>query len=499
MSNNLIASVPRLKGRENYREWAFAMKHFLALDKLDTFVIEVENAAATESTSTTATVAALASTKEQEAKSKLVLSIDPSLYMHIESAVKAKDIWNKLAAMYADTGVSRRITLLRRLISARLEDYDSMELYVNFVIDTAHKLNASGLKIGDDWVGSLLLAGLPSRFQPMIMGIEHSGIEITSDNIKTKLLDDDSNFSENSGGAFAAKRQKIFKKKELKCYECSEEGHKRSKCPRLKSNSKSNNENSRRQNNSGKNAHAFSAIFLAGNFNKTDWYIDSGASSHLTVNIDWLSNRRQVDNASITVANNHNLPIECSGEIEMRSCIEGETKSIIVYDVMCVPQLTTNLLSVSQLVRRGNTVLFDENGCRILNAHNELIAVGEIYNNMYRLKIQHIDYCMQTSLNSASVWHRRLGHLSDSVLSKMNVAVNGLKIDGKLDNKFNCISCCEGKQTRNSFGNNGTRAKSLLEIIHTDLCGPTKTKSIGGAHYFLLFVDDYSRMVFVYF
>lgn len=61
MSHNLIASVPRLKGRENYREWAFAMKHFLALDKLDTFVIAAENSSSSESTS--ATVTATASTK----------------------------------------------------------------------------------------------------------------------------------------------------------------------------------------------------------------------------------------------------------------------------------------------------------------------------------------------------------------------------------------------------------------------------------------------------
>lgn len=422
--------------------------------------------------------------------------------MHIESAEKARDIWTKLAAMYADTGVSRRITLLRRLISARLEDFNGMELYVNYIIDTAHKLNASGLKIGDDWVGSLLLAGLPTRFQPMIMGIEHSGIEITSDNIKTKLLDDDSDMAENSGGnAFAVnKKYKNFKKKELKCFECLEPGHKRSQCPRLKSSSKSKYEHSRKSNGgSGKNVHAFSAIFLTGNFNKNDWYIDSGASSHLTVHIDWLANRRQVENASITVANNTNLPVECSGEVEMRSSVEGETKNIVVHDVMCVPQLTTNLLSVSQLVRRGNTVIFDESGCRIFNQHNEVIAIGELYNNMFRLKIQHIDLCMQTSLNSASVWHRRLGHLSDSVLTKMNTAVSGLKIDGKIDNKFNCVSCCEGKQIRNSFGSNGSRAKSTLEIIHTDLCGPSKIPTIGGARYFLLFVDDFSRMVFVYF
>ena len=38
-----------------------------------------------------------------------------------------------------------------------------------------------------------------------------------------------------------------------------------------------------------------------------------------------------------------------------------------------------------------------------------------------------------------------------------------------------------------------------LEIIHTDLCGPTKTKSLQGDHYFMLLIDDYTRMAWVAF
>ena len=38
-----------------------------------------------------------------------------------------------------------------------------------------------------------------------------------------------------------------------------------------------------------------------------------------------------------------------------------------------------------------------------------------------------------------------------------------------------------------------------LEIVHTDLCCPMQTKSLGGSHYFLTFIDDYSRKTWVYF
>lgn len=42
------------------------------------------------------------------------------------------------------------------------------------------------------------------------------------------------------------------------------------------------------------------------------------------------------------------------------------------------------------------------------------------------------------------------------------------------------------------------RAKHQLELIHTDVCGPIEKKSIGGASYFVTFIDDMTRRVFVY-
>src|SRR5579871_257067 len=44
-----------------------------------------------------------------------------------------------------------------------------------------------------------------------------------------------------------------------------------------------------------------------------------------------------------------------------------------------------------------------------------------------------------------------------------------------------------------------SRATKVLELIHTDICRPIKITSIGNAKYFILFIDDYSRMTAVYF
>jgi len=63
-----------------------------------------------------------------------------------------------------------------------------------------------------------------------------------------------------------------------------------------------------------------------------------------------------------------------------------------------------------------------------------------------------------------------------------------------------CEGCIYGKQTRKYFSvGKAWRASKCLELIHSDLCGPMQTKSLGGSRYFLLFTDDYSRMSWVYF
>ena len=48
------------------------------------------------------------------------------------------------------------------------------------------------------------------------------------------------------------------------------------------------------------------------------------------------------------------------------------------------------------------------------------------------------------------------------------------------------------------FDNNRTRAKEILEIVHTDVCGPFKTTGFKGEKYFVTFIDDYSKIAKIY-
>jgi hypothetical protein len=55
----------------------------------------------------------------------------------------------------------------------------------------------------------------------------------------------------------------------------------------------------------------------------------------------------------------------------------------------------------------------------------------------------------------------------------------------------------QGKQARKSFPWSTSRSTEVLELIHSDLCGPFKTSSITGAKYFITFIDNFSQKIWV--
>ena len=61
-----------------------------------------------------------------------------------------------------------------------------------------------------------------------------------------------------------------------------------------------------------------------------------------------------------------------------------------------------------------------------------------------------------------------------------------------------CEPCLMGKMTKTLFSGTMEHATDLLEIIHTDVCGPMSVDARGGYHYFLTFTDDLSRYEYIY-
>ncbi|PKI56465.1 hypothetical protein CRG98_023103 [Punica granatum] len=62
-----------------------------------------------------------------------------------------------------------------------------------------------------------------------------------------------------------------------------------------------------------------------------------------------------------------------------------------------------------------------------------------------------------------------------------------------------CLVCLEGKQTRLPFRKSHWRATERLQLVHTDVCGPMSVESLNGSKYFVTFIDDKTRMCWIFF
>uniref|UniRef100_A0AAV1TZQ1 Integrase catalytic domain-containing protein n=1 Tax=Peronospora matthiolae TaxID=2874970 RepID=A0AAV1TZQ1_9STRA len=98
------------------------------------------------------------------------------------------------------------------------------------------------------------------------------------------------------------------------------------------------------------------------------------------------------------------------------------------------------------------------------------------------------------------LWNLRLGHIGHDGLNCIVTKNIGIGIDISSVKKWDVCECCAlGKQTRLCFQSNTTaRTSKLLEVIHSDVCGPMQTSTFSGKRYFVTFIDDKSRYCVVY-
>ena len=102
-------------------------------------------------------------------------------------------------------------------------------------------------------------------------------------------------------------------------------------------------------------------------------------------------------------------------------------------------------------------------------------------------------------VNESWLWHRRLGHLNFQSLKNLQQKNMVYGLPNIQEVKEVCEGCALGKHHRESFPKKAWRAKAPLELVHTDVCGPMTTPTHAGNKYFLIFVDDFTRMTWVYF
>jgi hypothetical protein len=97
---------------------------------------------------------------------------------------------------------------------------------------------------------------------------------------------------------------------------------------------------------------------------------------------------------------------------------------------------------------------------------------------------------------SAKLWHYHLGHISRGRIERL--IKNDILIPLDFSNLDYCIDCIKEKYAKQVKKGEAKRSAGVLEIIHTDICGPFPVKSVDGFDSFITFTDDFSRYGYIY-
>lgn len=249
------------------------------------------------------------------------------------------------------------------------------------------------------------------------------------------------------------------------------------------------------------------------------WYADSGASNHVTNNYENITNAAEYGGKDcVTVGNGDKLSITCVG----KSVLTDGCHVLNLENVLCVPEIAKNLVSMSKLAQDNNVFIeFHGHFCLVKDKTSGRIMLrGVLKDGLYQLQdanARSASSLLSSGLNksrsstayvvsnveplvnvavSKSVWHRRLGHPSARVLDFL---IKECKLQVKSNEMFKfCESCQFGKAHALPFPLSNYRATKRFDLIHTDLWGPAPIPSVEGYRYYALFLDDHSRYLWLY-
>ena len=221
-----------------------------------------------------------------------------------------------------------------------------------------------------------------------------------------------------------------------------------------------------------------------------EWCIDSGASQNMTFELSTLSDVEMFDNPTPVYLGDKSVVLS-HGKGKTRLKTEDEN-CLALNEVLFVPKLAKNLLSVPSMTKRGAEIRFVGDRC-IASKNGLSLTIGRNTNGtLYKLSspvmpwVEKAFYSSNSDTQTMTLWHDRYGHLNmkDLGLMSKNQVVLGMKLSEVVTNSHteSCESCPLGKMHRLPFPKRAQQKSSkLLEVIHSDLCGPMQVESMGGS------------------
>lgn len=408
----------------------------------------------------------------------------------------------------------RKAALYKQLLRMEKKPNITMTQYITDFTRKAEQLEEAGIEIPDELLAIMLLGSLPVEFENFCVAIESRDEIPTLENLKIKLMEEEARqtdriakTSENNDnndalltkGRFERSKYSQAKPKDKnarantnkfvgKCYNCGKNGHMSRHCKSKPKRNESNDE-----------GNAMTAIACNADIIKKSkiWCLDSGATRHMCNDERIFTNLNKDNQLRVYTASEHFIKSNGVGEVNLSVKLNRRTtNSVKLKNALCVPGLRNNLLSVSSVTDNGYTVTFEKDQATVKRKNGSVVFTAAKRNQLYVVneKEDHAALVAENENIDLRKWHQRYGHLNINDLKTMKNKdmVLGIQFASKT-NEINCEVCARCKIHVQPFKSSSNREENILGLVHSDICGPMSTESLGGAKYFVTFIDDCSR------
>jgi hypothetical protein len=509
----------------NYNDWLRNVKLVLAVQRV-AYVLETPLPVINEqSTADERTQADQWKQDEILAKCVILSSMSNELQRQHEN-LDSSSIMLRLKELYAEPDRAARYEISKELFGAKMKEGESVQIHVLKMIDSIERLGQLGFVMDHELSIDLVLQSLPPSYAQFVLNFNMNKLEVTLPELLNMLRTAENSVSGDKGKSImmvtssksagkssgtkknnktavkkkkmkakgkAKKSSKAASKAEDKCYECGKAGHWKRNCNVYLEKIKKARE-------PGPSGVYIVEINLSSK-NSLAWVLDTGCVSHICISMQGLKNPRRLAKGEVDlrVGNKAKVAALAVGTYE----IQLPTGRILeLRNCFFVPALSRNLISISALCRTGFKFIFDRYGCSF-SFKDELFGTGILNDDLYfvntLIEVYNVEQPVKRKrddVNETYLWHCRLSHIGETRLSKL---YKERLIEPDVYETYpTCEPCLKGKMTKSPFTGIGERAKELLELVQTDICGAMSTTAKGGYSYFITFTDDLSRYGYVY-
>ena len=520
----------KLEGANNYATWCTYVKAVLKGQGLYGHITgtTARPSPSAPSTKTAGSGQSEADTKavaewdrhDDKAQSIILLGVTPAMLGYIAGDMTARQMWDKLATQCHRKDMATRISLMQQLFSTRLRAADNVDQHIHTMAEIRDRLINIGKPLDDAVAAIALLLSVPAEVPQWEMWLRShtaSANDPTWDDVSADMRAEaslqqqrDRTLMQVSSDAAAVvayaaatkggKQPATQRAARPFCTHCNKQGHVVATCWDL-------HPEQRKQQKQHAVEHAMAVAVIDGAQEQSIpgvglWHVDSGASSHLSGCRAWFTELHQCEPCTVVAANHGTLQCTQRGTVTLNT----ERGRIHVRNVLYVPSLGVNLLSVSAIVNAGMRVRFTKAGCRISTSRNKLIVQAVARNNIYSIHAapepSEFAYSVTAGTSSPLSWvtaHGRMGHLNTRDMQALHDKSMALGItvpsDGSPADLDHCAGCLAGKSHRSPFPTQAShRATQPLELVHSDVCGHIREgDKTTPKRYIVTFIDDYSR------